>query len=162
MGTFATTSSLAVKMIGTVFDTATTNLASACMFDAENEIQKRLAKRYDFTASPFLTTTTHPPMIVTLVQTLSIGYMYENMARGSKEGLARADRYLKRVFENIDGLLDGKFQLSDASGTLVTETEGEWKVYESASSYEPTFNEDSPESWSVDSDKLDDIASDRE
>jgi len=162
MGTFATTTSLFTKMVGTINDTTTVSLASVCIFDAENEVKKRLAKRYDFSASPFDTTTTHPPMIITLVQNLAIGYMYESMSRGSKESYARADRYIKKSIENIQGLLNGDFQLHDAAGDLVSETDGSWKVYESTSSYSPTFNEDEPTSWQPDEDKLDDIASDRE
>ena len=148
-------------MVGTVFDTLTTNLASASIYDAEAEIEKRLSKRYDFSAAPFDTTTTIPPMITVLTETLAIGYMYENMSRGSKEGYARADRYIKRVMENIDSLLAGEAQLTDSSGDLITEIDGDWAI-QSATDYSPTFNEDDPDNWAVDQDKLDDIADERE
>jgi hypothetical protein len=148
-------------MIGTKNDTATSALASVCITDAENEIKKRLAKRYDFSGSPFDTTTTIPPIITTLTETLAIGYMYENMARGSKEGHARADRYIKRVMDNITELLEGDAQLMDASGELIAETEGEWSVFNSTEGYSPTFNEDDPENWTPDQEKLDDIADER-
>lgn len=153
---FATTSSLAVKMVGTVFDTATTSLASASIYDAENEIKKRLAKRYDFGATPFLTSTTYPPQIVSMTETLALGYMYENMARGSKEGYARADRYIKRVMDNIEELVNGEAQIIDTAGDPVTELDGDFKVL-STEAYSQTFNEDDPESWGVSQDKLDDI-----
>lgn len=148
-------------MIGTVFDTATTNLASVCITDAENELRKHLCKRYDFTAAPFNTTTSIPPMLTTLTETLAIGYMYENMSRGSKEGYARADRYIDRVMENVQALLDGDAQLTDSSGNLVEEIDGDWGIRENTSSYSPTFNEDDPMDWKVDQDKLDDIEDDR-
>jgi hypothetical protein len=160
MGLFATTTSLETKMIGTVFDTATVSLASACIYDAENEIKKHLCKRYDFTASPFLTTTSIPPIVTTLTETLAVGYMYENMARGSKEGYARSDRYIERVMANIKQLLDGEAQLTDSSGNLVDEIAGDWAIY-ATTNYEPTFNEDEPVNWKPDQDKLDDIDSDR-
>jgi hypothetical protein len=86
--------------------------------------------------------------------------MYENMARGSKEGYARADRYIERVMENIKQLLDGQAQLTDSSGNLVDEIAGDWAVY-TTENYTPTFNEDEPANWKPDQDKLDDIDSDR-
>ena len=161
MGLFATTSSLSTKMVGTVFDTATTNLASASIYDAENEIKKRLSKRYDFSASPFLTTTTIPPIISTLTETLAIGYMYENMARGSTEGYARADRFINRVMDNLKSLLEGEVQLTDSSGNLIEEIEGDWVIHKTTD-YAPTFNEDDPDNWIVDPDKLDDISDERD
>jgi hypothetical protein len=161
MGLFATTSSLSIKMVGTVFDSATTILASASIYDAENEIKKKLSKRYDFSVSPFLTTTSIPPMVTYLTETLAIGYMYENMARGSKEGYERADRYIQRVMDNLTSLLEGEVQLMDSSGTLIPEIEGDWAVH-TTDNYSPTFNEDDPESWAVDQDKLDDISDERE
>ncbi len=148
-------------MVGTTFDTATTSLASACVYDAENEIKKLLAKRYDFGASPFLTTTSIPPIISTLTETLAIGYMYENMARGSKEGYARADRYIKRVMDNIEKLNEGMAQLVDSSGVVVPEIDGEWAI-RNTENYPTTFNEDDPKHWRVSKTKLEDISDDRE
>lgn len=147
-------------MAGTVNNSATVSLASACIYDAENEIKKHLSKRYDFSVAPFLTTTTIPPIVTTMTETLAIGYVYENMARGSKEGYARADRYIQRVMDNIASLLAGEAQLTDSSGDLITEIDGDWTVY-STDTYTPTFNEDDPSQWAPDDDKLDDIDSDR-
>lgn len=149
-------------MVGTVFDTATTSLASACITDAENEVRKMLSKRYDFSASPFLTTSSIPPVVTSLTETLALGYMYENMSRGSKEGYARADRYIKRAMENLTRLLEGDVQLMDSSGNLITEINDDWRVIGTNSSYAPTFNEDDPKDWRVDLDKLDDISNERD
>jgi hypothetical protein len=148
-------------MVGTVNDTATVSLASASIYDAENEIKKRLGKRYDFSVSPFLTTTSIPPMITSLTETLAIGYMYENMARGSKEGYARADRYIKRVTDNITELLEGEAALLNTAGAALTELEGPWRV-QSTDAYPPTFNEDDPKFWKVSTDKLEDIEDERD
>ena len=161
MGTFATTSSLFTKMIGTTSDTATTNLASASIYDAENEVKKHLSKRYDFSSAPFLTTTSIPPVITTITETLALGYMYENMSRGSKEGYARADRYIVRAMDNIKALLNGEAQLTSSDGALISEVDGDWKVY-ATENYSPTFNEDDPKNWRIDADKLDDISDERD
>jgi hypothetical protein len=86
--------------------------------------------------------------------------MYENMSRGSKEGFARADRYIDRVMANINALLEGDAQLTDSSGNLVTEIEGDWRVV-ATTVYPQTFNEDDPHNWRVSQDKLEDIEDDR-
>jgi len=159
---FATTTTLQVKMVGTTFNSATTALATLCITDAENEIKKRLAKRYDFSAAPFLTTTTYPPMIVTLTETLAIGYMYENLARGGKESYVRSDKYIKRVMDNLTELNEGSAQLIGVDGIPVDELEdGEWQVF-TTEQYPNTFNEDDPENWDVSSDKLEAISDERD
>ena len=159
---FATTTVLQTKMVGTpTFDTATLALASCCIYDAENEIRKRLASLYDFSASPFLTTTTLPPMIVTLTETLAIGYMYENMARGGKEGYVRSDRYIKRVSDNIKMLLDGDAKLVTSAGVDVAQLDNNWGI-QVTTAYPNTFNEDDPHDWEVSTNKLDDISTDRD
>jgi hypothetical protein len=159
---FATTTTLEIKMVGTVFNSATTALASLCITDAENEIKKRLAKRYDFSSAPFLTTTTYPPVIVSLTETLAIGYMYENMARGGKESYIRSDKYIKRVMDNLTELNEGSAQLIGVDGVPVEElTEGEWQVF-TTDQHPNTFNEDDPKHWRVSKDKLDDISDERD
>ncbi len=149
-------------MVGTTFDSATTSLAQLCITDAENELRKRLSKRYDFSIAPFLLYSTVPPMVITLAETLAVGYMYENMSRGGKEANARADRYIKRAMENITDLLEGSAQLVTSAGVLVDEISGDWRTLSSTDNYSPTFNEDDPDSWAVSSNKLDDISSERE
>jgi hypothetical protein len=100
-------------------------------------------------------------MITSLTETLTLGYMYENMARGSKEGHARADRYIKRAMDNLELLRNGEVQLVDADGELVDEIEGDWIIH-ATEDYAPTFNEDNPRHWRVSSAKLDDIADERD
>ncbi len=153
-----TTTAMSTRMVGTVFDTATTSLATQCITDAQNEINKRLTKRYDLTASPFNTTTAYPPQYTTMIEMLAIGYMYENLSRGGKDAYNRADRYIDKVMENIDDLLNGEAQLVDSTGSPVTESDSEWAVY-GTDNYSPTFNEDDPDNWEVSQDKLDDIES---
>jgi hypothetical protein len=159
--TFATITALFVKMVGTDQTTTLNSLASTCIYDAENEIKKKLSKRYDFTASPFTSAATIPPLITTLAETLAVGYMYEAMARGSTEGFARADRYIQRVMENLDSIAAGETELLDTSGNPVDQIEGDWAVH-TTENYPTTFNEDDPHNWSVSQDKLDDIEDERE
>lgn len=162
MATFATTTSVFIKMVGTQSDSATTQLVGQCLDDAENEIKKWLSKRYDLTATYFTTYSSVPPMVRTLAIDLTVGYAYENMARGSKEGYARADRYIKRVMENLKAIAAGEVQLYTTAGGLITESMTDFTVYENSSSYSPTFNEDDPKNWAVSQNKLDDIEDERD
>jgi hypothetical protein len=162
LANYATTTGLALKMIGTVFDTATTNLASSMITDASEEIRKKLSKRYDFSLATFETTTSRPVILNTICETLALGYMYENMSRGSKEGLARADRYIKRGMENLDILAIGDAELIDTSGNVVDQISTDWAVQSSTQDYANTFNEDKQTNWKPDPDKIDDIKAERE
>lgn len=161
MGTFSTTTALAIKMVGTTFDTPTTALAAACITEAENEIKKMLSNQFDMSSSYWATYATVPPMVVTLCTQYAEGLMYEANARGSKEAYARADRYIKRVMDNLSKLADGTLQLLDTSGNQITPTKTKWQVASNTDGYATTFNEDHPRRWKIDSTKLDDIAGER-
>lgn len=149
-------------MIGTVFDTATISLATDCLTDATNKVRQGLSKRYDFTTATFETTTTFPPLVTSMVNTFAIGMMIENMSRGSKEGLARADRYFKRANADLLLIQNGDAELIDPSGNVIDQVSTDWKVESNTSGYSNTFNEDNPKHWRPDSTKLDDIDSERE
>lgn len=163
LANYATTTGLALKMIGTNFDTVTSALASASIVDASEEIRKKLSKRYDFTAgSVFDTTTTCPLIITTICETLALGYMYENMSRGSKEGLARADRYLKRAGEQLDAIMIGDAELIKPDGTVITQITTDWKSESNTSEFANTFNEDDQSHWKPDPDKITAIEDERD
>lgn len=159
MGTYATTSSFDVLLVGTVLDTATTSVISKCITWSENEINKKLAKRY--AVSSWSTAALTPPMITTLCEQLALGYFYDNNSRGGKEGQDRADRMIKMVQDNLNDLAAGKLELVNSSGAVITgrTTRG---VLSNTSEYSPTFAEDNPLNWEVDTDKLTDISDARD
>lgn len=161
MGTYCTTTSLETYWGGASFDGLTAT-ASLMITQAENEINKMLSKRYDMSSSIFSTSTSVPPMITTLCEWLSLGYLYENTARGSIDGYTRADRYIKKAHENIDGILENKYDIVDATGEPIADAGTQFTILSNQTDYHQTFNEDDPLDWSVDSDKLDDIADDRD
>lgn len=163
MGNYSTYTSLEPYMVGINFDTAlsdTSVLAKHCIDWAETEINKHLSERY--ATSGWTSTANTPPHVVTLGEQLAIGYMYETMSRGGKESMTRADRYIKRVMDNLDDIKDNKANLLDSLGSVVSDSSGRRTVYDNSSDYSPTFNEDPPTSWAIDSDKLDAIESDRD
>lgn len=161
MGVFvATTTALSAKMIGTVFDTATSALATECITDAEAEVMKHISERYDLTQ--FYQSTTVCPLLNSLSRDLAIAYMYDAMSRGSKEADARAERKIKRVMDNLALLRDGQVQLTDNSGNIIDEMVGKWQTQSNTTDYSPTFNEDHPRNWRQDRDKLEDIKDERE
>lgn len=162
MGTFATTTSLQTLMVGTTFDTATTSLASDCITQAETEIVKILSKRYDISASYFQTSTATPPMLQTISKWLSAGYLYDWMSRGV-DSHPRSERLIKRAYENLEAMADYKANLLDSAGSIITDRNNSgYSVQCNTSDYSNTFNEDDELSWAVDTDKLDDIESERD
>lgn len=159
MGQYTTSTSLAVVMIGTTFDTLTTSMATTSINWAESEVNKYLSKRYD--VSSFATTV--PPLVRTLAEWLSIAYVYQNNARGGKESRERAKEYRDMALDNLKLIADYKLDLLDTSGSVITDfSNTAYRVMSSTVNYHDTFAEDSELNWSVDSDKLNDIGDERE
>lgn len=161
MGLYATTTAIETLWGGAAFDNLTTT-ADKMITQAESEINKRLSARYDVSSATFNTTTSIPPMVSTICEWLSLGYLYENTARGSKESYARADRYIKKAEKNLDDILAFKANLVDASGDLVADNSTDLQILSGSEDYPTTFNEDDPLDWGVSTDKLNDINSERD
>ena len=151
-------------MIGTDFSiTAVGSLATAAVELAEQEANKYLSKRYDISQSTFQTYTSCPPILRTIVRRLSVGYMYEGLARGGEDAFNRADRYIKSATENLMLISDRQLDLLNTSGSVVADlSTGSYRIQCNTSTYKDTFAEDDPLNWKVDSNKLDDIADDRD
>lgn len=162
MGTYCTTTSLQVTMIGTTFDTATTSLADKLITHAENEINKYLSKRYDI-GSLSDTSTSVPPIVTSMCETLAEGYMYQRMSRGGKDGMARGKMLIDQVLANLKQIAEYKLDVVDSDGDVITDMSGTaYRVLSNTTGYANTFNEDDPLDWKVDQDKLDDIDDERD
>lgn len=161
MGTYCTTTTLDTLMPGVSFDTATSNIGTECIQWAEDEVNKKLAKIYD--VSNFLATSTSvPPLLRSICTQLSIGYFWYNSSRGGTESLERGDKFIEKAMSNLDLIMENKIALTDTTGSLITKRSGVKGVLSTTNTYTPTFAEDSPLEWSVDTDKLDDIDSERD
>ena len=157
MGNYCTTTSLDTLMVGVSFDTATSALADKCITWAEDEINKKLAKRFDVSTW----TTTTPPLVISLCEQLSQGYMHQQLSRGGVESMTRGQTYIDRVTDNLNMLAENKLQLVDSTGSAITRLSG-LGVMSNTKDYTPTFAEDSELNWSVDTDKLADISDSRD
>ena len=161
MGIYSTTTSLQTLMIGTEFDTATTSLANKLITHAENEINKYISKRYDISSFND-TSTSVPPILTSICETLSEGYMYQRMSRGGKESLSRAKQLIDQAIDNLKLIADYKLDLVDSSGDRILDlASGAFQILSTTQGYANTFNEDDQLNWKVDSLKLDDIDSER-
>ena len=159
MGTYATTTSIEVLMVGTTFDTATSSLCTKLITHSENVINKYLSKRYDLSSF----TGAVPPLVTSLCENLTEGYMYQRMSRGGKEGMARAKALIDQAKEDLKDIAEYKLHLTDSAGSVFTESSNTaYRVLSNTEDYSNTFNEDSELNWEVDSDKLDDISDERE
>lgn len=160
MGTYATTTSFSTWLIGTTLDAATTSLVGQCITWAEDEINKKLSKRYDITA--FQTTTAVPPLVRSLCQQLATGLFYQHNARGGRDAMERGDYFIKKVQENLADLAANKLDLVNTAGSVIAESSNRLGVLSSTDDYMSTFAEDDPLDWAVDEDKLDDISDERD
>lgn len=150
-------------MIGTEFDTATTLLCTKLITHAENEVNKFLSKRYDLSSSTFLTSTSIPPLVTSLAETLTEGYMYQRMSRGNKEWTSRGKELINQAIDNLKLIADYKEDLVNSAGAPLSDmSQTAFRVLCNTSDYTTTFDEDSELNWKVDSDKLNDIDAGRD
>lgn len=161
MGTYATYTSLQTVMIGTDFDTATTSLSTKMITHAENEVNKYLSKRYDITS--FSTSTAIPPLVTSITETLSEGYMYQRMSRSTKEGMGRGKDLINQAIDNLKLISDYKMDLVNTAGSVILDmSDTSSRVLCNTDTYSTTFNEDDELNWRIDQDKLDDIDAGRD
>ena len=163
MGIMCTTTSLETLMHDTSW-TSTANmtaLGSALITQSEREIRKRLAKRYDISSDAFQTSTSIPPVLRTVCEWYSMGLMYGSLSRGSKDAFKRADWWMKMATDNLKALAKSEADLVNTTGSTVPERTESFQIKSNTDGYTDTFAEDEPTNWAIDSDKLDDIESDR-
>lgn len=148
-------------MVGTEFDTATSALMSKMITHAENECNKYISKRYDVAA---FTTTSIPPLLVSLSETLAEGYYFlRNSRGGGKDSVAYGKELIKQAQDNLKLIADRKLDLLDSTGAPVDEfANASFRLVSSTTNYASTFNEDDELDWKIDEDKLDDIDSERQ
>lgn len=161
MGTFATTTSLQTLLPGVSFDTATTSLCSMCITWAESLIRTSLARRYDMSASPFNTSTSIPTQITSITEQIAMGHYFKLSSRGSKESLGRGEALIDQGVKSLNAIMESKVNLLDNTFSTISDRMSR-AVKCSTSSYNTTFNEDDPLLWKPDSNKISDIADDRD
>lgn len=166
MGLYSTTTTLDLVMVGVNFGaTDMTTLGGKAIDQAEAEVNKYLSKRYDISQSTFQTSTGIPPLVRALTEKLSEGYMWQFLSRGGagKESRERAKELIEEVKENLLQIADYKLDLLNTAGSVLTDMSlSGTRVLCNTTDYTTTFDEDDPLSWAIDSDKLDDIASNRD
>lgn len=164
MGLYATTTSIQTLMINVNFDLLTTDLCSKLITHAENEVNKYLSRRYDLSSNTFQTTTGIPPLVTSLTERLTEGYMWKSLSRGgtNKESLARGESLEKAVLDNLKLIADYKGDLFATSGSIISDMSNTaYRVLSNTEGYTDTFAEDNELNWAVDPDKLDDISNER-
>lgn len=163
MGLYSTTTSLESRMIEVDFDAKTLALCTEMISDAEAEINKYLSRRYDLSSNTFQTSTSIPPIVKTMCNRLTEGYMWKSMSRGSKESLARGESLIKDVISNLLLISTYKADILDSTGSLLLDMSNTaYRVLCNTTNYTNTFDEDSDLNWSIDSDKLSDIETGRD
>lgn len=150
-------------MVNVTFDSLTSALATEMINDAEAEVNKYLAQRYDISSAVFQTTTSIPPMVRAMSTSLAEGYMWGRMSRGGKESLARANDLVKNVIDNLKAISIYRADLTATNGSLIPESTGVYgRVLANNLNYTNTFDEGSQLDWQVDEDKLTDLSNEKD
>lgn len=142
-----------------ISDTATAQIVSDSIEDAQNEINKYLGERYDITL--WDTSTSTPPLVKTICKWYAAGLAIEACSRGDKETMKRSAVLIERATKNLDDLESGKLTIADSTGAAIAKDNDPMQVYSNTEDYPTTFNEDDPLKWKVSKSKKSDIMSDR-
>lgn len=146
------------------FNSLTVDLCNKLIGQAEAEINKYLSRRYDLSSSIFQTTTSIPPIVTSMCERLTEGYMWKALSNGgaSKESLARGESLVKEVLDNLKLIAEYKADIISGGGSVIQDMSNTaYRVLSSTSGYQDTFAEDDELNWAVDPDKLDDISTNR-
>lgn len=162
MGTYTTYTSIDPLMPGYKLDTTTAQSITSRVIDwAESCVNSGIGTRYNFGSAPFNASATVPPMIRTLTEQITIGYVFKTWSRGAKESITRGDAMLTEAKTQLKLISAGKIDLFATDGSEITERSSSTKIRSNADSYATTFDEDSPLLWRIDPDKIDAISSGR-
>lgn len=141
-------------------DTATAQIISDSIEDAENEINKYLGERYDVSLWSTLTST--PPIVKTICKWYAAGLAVEACSRGGKEAMKRSEILINRATKNLEKLESGALTIIDSTGSAVVKDNDPMQVYSNTEDYSNTFNEDDSLKWCISRQKKLDIADERD
>lgn len=159
MGTYVTTTSLETLLQGVTFNTATTSLATLCIEDAENEVNKFLSKRYSV---PFDTFTSTPPIIKSLCRRLACYYVLTSLfTQDSQNTEAWATEFYEKPMEELKDIRDGKVDILNTAGSALSEINTSYAIQSNTKDYHPTFDLDEDTNWEIDDDRLTDIRNEK-
>lgn len=162
MATFCDVTSVAAMLPDTELNTATSSLIGECITNAEDEIRRALAVRYDISSDYFQTSTATPPGLRKICKWLSIGYTYEALSRGGKNAFDRADRYIKKAMDEIKSIQEYKSSLVDTAGSVIPGGTNNLPMFSNTEDYHDTFDEGREIRWRIDRDKLQDIRDEKD
>ena len=96
---------------------------------------------------------------------LAAGYCWQDKARAGagKEAMARGKALIDSVMADLKELREFKLDLVDTNGSLIADmSDTSYRVLSNTKDYTPTFNVDDPLDWRQDTDRLTDIANERD
>lgn len=145
---------LIVPGITTAGDAAAASALNEHVRRADGLINGKLARRYDV---PF-TSTSVPPLVRRIAEDISAADLFKSMfSRDSQNKNDNLEENKKDALILLDEIRDSKIDLVNTAGSLLTEKSTDTLVDASTENYHPIFDVGSATSWSIDSDRIDDI-----
>lgn len=143
-------------------NTLTSDIVANANIDAKNCIDGYLAKRYNI-GNFSDTTTSVPPAVRSLSDMLTHAYARSRMSNAGAEELDFAEKVEASVIKKLEKYINYEMDLVNTAGSVITGiSASSMQILASTDDYHSTFNEDDPTKWSQDSNKLDDIADERD
>lgn len=137
-------------------NTATTAIITAHIQRADALIDGKCARRYEV---PFAATSTStPPLIKSLSEDITAFYSYRSLfTRDNVNRLEYLDDFYASAMATLQEIQDGKLDLVDTSGNVISETSSDARVYSTTENFTPIFDVDDELSQIIDPDRLESI-----
>ncbi len=124
--------------------------------DADRMINTKLGNKYTV---PFSTSSV-PPLINTLSKNIAAYFVMRTVFTKDGQNKNEWTDTFKEAIKQLNELAEGKGVVLDSSGNELTRASE--PIESTTQNYHPVFNMDAPEDSTIDSDLLDDIATERE
>jgi len=139
--------------------TATAAIITAHITRADNLINAKISNRYDvsaFVSNP-------PPLLISLSEDITTFYTFRSLYSSDNQNFNEWTDKFKDAITMLTEIHDSEMDLVGSTGSVLPErTETAHIMIDSnTKNYTPAFGEDDSLDWSVDSEKLSDLTSDR-
>ena len=123
---------------------------------ADAIINGKCARRYSL---PFAdTATSTPPLIRTLSQDMTAWMCYRSLfTKDSTNRNEYLDDLYKVAGETLQDIRDGKIDIANSAGSVVSEAGGSDRVYSTTEGHAPFFERDDELNWKFDKDLVDGV-----
>jgi len=131
--------------------TSTISLLGSHVTRAESLINSKIANRYNLSGYTF---TNAPPILKTLTEDIAGYYILRSYYSADSQNISEWVLKFEEAVQLLDQLGTGQMNLTDSTGSLIVASTTLGDIESNTETFDPTFSENSPLTWGVDTSKF--------